>query len=205
MRCLLRRKRRGSRVFAVQVPTSKYRYLRSRSRAFQVEILQSSHSHTRVIIKDNRQRRNRVTDLHKLTLYSPVESLPAPCTLPLTRIAGLRRTGQLTLGPPARLGCFHQPHLHTRYSTHTAGTACVCEATALLSPPLASLRLTPPRLSSVCRMPSPLGLRAGTASAWTTMASSPSSIASSSTALSVRFRLPRLPCSTTASPPRLRP
>ena len=67
---------------------------------------------------------NAETDLHKLTLYySPVESLPAPCTLPLTRIAGLRRTGQLTLGPPARLGCFHQPHLHTRYSTHTAGTA----------------------------------------------------------------------------------
>ena len=64
--------------------------------------------HRRVIIKDNRQRRNRPAQSH--TLLSSREPAGSLHATPYPHCGGLAQ-----LGPPARLSCFHQPHLHVRY------------------------------------------------------------------------------------------
>ena len=63
--------------------------------------------HRRVIIKDNRQRRNRPAQSH--TLLSSREPAGSLHATPYPHCGGLAQ-----LGPPARLSCFHQPHFHVR-------------------------------------------------------------------------------------------
>ena len=63
-------------------------------------------SRSRVIIKDKQQTTPKPTQTHTLLSgrepAGPLHATPYP-----------HCGGQAQLGPPARLGCFHQPHLHS--------------------------------------------------------------------------------------------